>query len=57
MCLAADAEPADIVLVPNATTGINTVVKSLITTFQTGDSIFILNLTYGTMLGYVYTAP
>ena len=53
MYLAADAEPADIVLVPNATTGINTVVKSLITTFQTEDSIFILNLTYGTMLGYV----
>ena len=47
--LTADAEPTDIVLVPNATTGINTVVQSLIKTFHTGDSIFSLSLTYGTV--------
>ena len=47
--LTADAEPTDIVLVPNATTGINIVIQSLIKTFHTGDSIFPLSLTYGAL--------
>ncbi|XP_041348753.1 L-cysteine desulfhydrase-like [Gigantopelta aegis] len=40
-----DCDPCDIVLVSNATTGINAVLKSL--KFSSGDVIFTLSVTYG----------
>lgn len=45
-----DADPADIVLLPNVTTGNSTVVKSVVKQFLPGNSIYTLNLAYGTLL-------
>lgn len=42
-----DADPADIVLLPNVTTGNSTVVKSVVKQFLPGNSIYTLNLAYG----------
>ncbi|XP_064403599.1 uncharacterized protein LOC135349057 [Halichondria panicea] len=44
-----DADPADIVFVQNATTGINAVVRSLVKKFQPGDSILMIDVAYGTV--------
>lgn len=33
--------------VPNATTGINSIVRSLVKTFEPGDSILMLDIAYG----------
>ena len=40
-----ECDPCDVVMVTNATTGINAVIKSL--KFSSGDVIFTLNVTYG----------
>ena len=45
-----DADPTDIALVPNASTGTSTVVQRMIKTFQPGDSILTLSTTYGESL-------
>ena len=50
MYFSIDADPNDLVFVPNATTGINTVVQSVIKTFQPGASILTLNLAYGSSI-------
>ena len=42
-----DADRNDVVLVPNATVGNNTVVQSVVRTLKPGDSILMLNLAYG----------
>eukprot|EP00731_Ephydatia_muelleri_P028162 Em0019g1035a len=42
-----DADPADLVLLPNVTTGNSTVVKSIVKQFLPGNSIYTLNLAYG----------
>ena len=45
-----DADPADLVLLPNVTTGNSTVVKSIVKQFLPGNSIYTLNLAYGALL-------
>lgn len=42
-----DADPGDVVFVQNATTGINAVIRSIVKTFQPGDSILLLDIAYG----------
>lgn len=42
-----DADPTDVVFVQNATTGINAVIRSIVKTFQPGDSILLLDMVYG----------
>ena len=43
-------DPTDLVLVPNATTALNTVIRSI--PFQKGDVIFCLSVTYGKPITY-----
>ena len=50
----ADADPADLVFIPNATTGNCTVVMSVVKTLKPGDSIAILNTGYGKYAVYVW---
>ncbi|KAF0699227.1 Aste57867_10192 [Aphanomyces stellatus] len=40
-------EPLDLVLVPNATTGLNVVIHGMTSTMQRGDSIYCLDVAYG----------
>lgn len=47
VCCFADADPGDVVFVQNATTGINAVIRSIVKTFQPGDSILLLDIVYG----------
>ena len=42
-----DCDPAGLVLVPNASTGINTVVQAVCKRLGPNDVITILNITYG----------
>jgi isopenicillin-N epimerase len=42
-----DATPSDLALVPNVTTGINSVIRSVCKTFSPQDSVIIFNTTYG----------
>ena len=42
-----DAERHDVVLVPTATVGINSVVQSVVRTLKPGAAILMLNLAYG----------
>ena len=43
----ADSDPNDLVFMPNATTGINTVVMSCVKNMKPGDSVVTLNTAYG----------
>ena len=43
----ADADPTDLVFMPNATTGSNTVIMSCVKNLKPGDSIVTLNTAYG----------
>lgn len=45
-----DADRHDVLLVPNATVGVNTVVQSVLRTLKPGDSILLLSLAYGTVI-------
>ena len=47
-----DADPSDVVMIPNVTTGVSTVVKSLVKTFKPGDTIYTLNVAYGELTCY-----
>ena len=42
-----DCDPTELVLVPNASTGINTVVQAMCKKLGPHDVITILNITYG----------
>lgn len=42
-----DAAPHDVVLVPNVTTGVNTVVQSVCQRYSSQDTVLIFNTTYG----------
>lgn len=42
-----DSDPNDLVFIPNATTGTNTVVMSCVKNMKPGDSIVTLNTAYG----------
>ena len=46
----ADSDPSDLVFMPNATTGTNTVVTSCVKNMKPGDSIVTLNTAYGVFL-------
>ena len=49
-----DADPSDLVLVPNASTGTSSVIQSLADTFKPGEAIFALNVSYGTFISALY---
>jgi hypothetical protein len=49
----ADSDPNDLVFMPNATTGTNTVVMSCVKNMKPGDSIVTLNTAYGTCMSFV----
>ena len=46
VCVCSDAAPADLALIPNVTTGVNSVVKSVCRHFSAQDSL----LSYSTLL-------
>ena len=50
-----DADPSDLVLVPNASTGTSSVIQSLADTFKPGEAIFTLNVAYGTFISALYS--
>ena len=50
MVWCADCGRDEVVFVPNATVGINTVVQSVLRTLHKGDSILMLSLAYGKLL-------
>ena len=49
-----DSDPNDLVFIPNATTGTNTVVMSCVKNMKPGDSIVTLNTAYGMFLCSIY---
>ncbi|CAI8058003.1 L-cysteine desulfhydrase [Geodia barretti] len=50
-----DATPSELALVPNVTTGINSVIRSVCKTFSPQDSVLIFNTTYGAVKKLVRT--
>ena len=51
ICL--DADPDEVVFIQNATTGIDSVIRSLMKEFQPGDSILMLDIAYGSIISHV----
>lgn len=50
--LSLDADPDEVVFVQNATTGINSVIRSLMKEFHPGDSILMLDIAYGSLISH-----
>jgi selenocysteine lyase/cysteine desulfurase len=49
-----DSDPCDIVLIPNATTGVNAVMHSLSQLYTPHDTVIIFNTTYGQLTSNLY---